>query len=118
MTGTTKMLKEALTLNKDLSAEEADVLAQTAIRYLARNLIAAAEAMSLKVTINLVPKEPLSTASVTAVTDIRRKRILEDKGAYLMPEQADVKRVLNKAFGAHALAHVLFEAQQELKQRQ
>lgn len=111
------MLPHALTLNKELTQEEADVLAHVAIRRLAHELISAADELNLKVTIDLQPNLPLSTADATPRIDLRRKRILNDKGAYDVPQVSDVKRVLNGLFDPHALAHVLFEAQQQLKQQ-
>jgi len=112
------MLAHALTLNKELSQEEADVLAHVAVKELARQLIAAAEALNLKVTIDLAMNEPLTTGDTKHRVDIRRKRILNDKGAYALPEVKDVKQVLNSVFGPQTLAHVLFDAQQELKKHQ
>jgi hypothetical protein len=111
------MLTHALTLNKELTQEEADVLAHVAVRYLARDLLSAAEELNLKVTINLEMNQPLSTGDTTPRVDIRRQRILQDKGAYDLPSPEAVKRVLNAVFGPHTLAHVLFEAQQQLKQQ-
>jgi hypothetical protein len=109
------MLTHALTLNKELTQEEADVLAQIAVRRLSNQMLEVAKALNLKVTIDLQPNLPLSTADVEPRVDIRRARILQDKGAYAMPEVKEVKRILNAIFGPHELAHVLFDAQQQLR---
>lgn len=111
------MLSHALTLNKELTQEEADVLAHVAVKYLARDLVSAAEALNLKVTVNLEMNQPLATGDTKHRIDVRRKRILNDKGAYELPDAKAVKQVLNAVFGPHTLAHVLFEAQQQLKQQ-
>jgi hypothetical protein len=111
------MLAHALTLNKELSEEEADVLAQIALQYMARNLLNAAKELGLKVTIELKPNKPLASGDATPVVGIRRVRVLNDKGAYPAPKPADVKRVLNAVLNPMDLAHVLFDAQQQLKKQ-
>lgn len=111
------MLAKVLTLNKDLSEEEADVLAQICLQYLSRNLLNAAKELGLKVTIELEPNRPLASGDATPVVGIRRTRVLNDKGAYPAPKAEDVKRVLNAVLNPMDLAHVLFDAQQQLKKQ-
>jgi hypothetical protein len=111
------MLTHALTLNKELTEEEADVLAHICLQYLSRTLLDAAKELNLKVTIDLVHSNPPSTGDVEPRVEIRHQRILNDKGAYAKPTTEAVKRVLNSLLGPHTLAHVLFDAQQELKKK-
>jgi hypothetical protein len=105
-------------LSKVLSQEEADAFAEMAVRTKARELLELADALGLKVTIDLVPNQPLSTADAKPRVELRRKRILLDKGAYLFTDPDVVKKVVTKAFPIDQLQHVAFKTEMKLKREQ
>jgi hypothetical protein len=102
-------------LSKVLSQEEADVFAEMAVKTKARELLQLAEDLGLKVTIDLVPNLPLSTADVKPRVELRRKRILLDKGAYSFTSPEVVKAVVTKAFPSEQLQHIAFRAETKLR---